>query len=145
MIMLEFDGSMGEGGGQMLRTALALSAVTGKAFRMQKIRANRPEPGLKAQHLHCIEGIKQLCDAQVEGGELGSSSVEVIPRAIHAKTLSIDVGTAGALGLILQCLVPATLFAKGKVGMQLRGGTDVPWAMPMDFFSNVLVPQLRKY
>lgn len=143
--MLEFDGSMGEGGGQIIRTALALSAVTGKAFRVTNIRASRPEPGLKAQHLHCIEGIKQLCDAKVQDGALGSSTLEVIPQQLHAGTIALDVGTAGSLGLVLQAVLLPALFAKGRVKFQLQGGTDVAWAMPIDYFTNVLIPHLRKY
>lgn len=143
--MLEFDGSMGEGGGQIIRTALALSAVTGKAFRVTNIRANRPEPGLKAQHLHCIEGIKQLCDARVDGAELGSSMLEVIPQQLRAGTITLDVGTAGSLGLVLQAVLLPAFFTKGRVKFQLQGGTDVAWAMPIDYFTHVLIPHLRKY
>lgn len=142
--MIELDGSHGEGGGQMVRTALALSAVTGKAFRITNIRAGRPEPGLKAQHLNCIEGIKQLCGAKVDGATIGSSTLEVIPGTLKPGILTINIGTAGSISLVLQSLILPALFA-GKVKIQLTGGTDVAWAMPIDYVTNVLLPHLRKY
>lgn len=143
--MIELDGSSGEGGGQIIRTALALSAITGKAFRIVNIRKNRKNPGLANQHLFCVKAMKELCDAQVEGAELGSQKIEFYPRKIKPRTLSIDIGTAGSMTLLMQSVLPVCILSEGKFRIRLKGGTDVSWSMPYDYMVNVLFPQLRRY
>lgn len=143
--MLCLDGSYGEGGGQIVRTALALSALTGKSFEITKIREGRPNPGLKAQHLHCIKGLEKLCNAKSDYAELGSCKLRFFPGAISGKTISLDIGTAGSISLLLQALLLPAIFADKKVRLRIKGGTSGKWAMPVDYFSNVFVPHLRKF
>jgi len=139
--MIVLDGS--EGGGQMVRTALALSTITGKPFSMANIRKGRPNPGLKSQHLCCIKALEKLCSAKAENAALGSQSVSYWPGRIQNRTVSVDIGTAGSITLLLQSLVLPALFA--RVRLRIVGGTDVAWSMPSDYFSEVFLPQLRRY
>ncbi|MEK6968533.1 MAG: RNA 3'-terminal phosphate cyclase [Nanoarchaeota archaeon] len=143
--MIQLDGGFGEGGGQMLRTALGLSLLTGKAFSMHSIRKGRTEPGLKNQHLAGIRLCKELSDSVVEGDELGCQNVVFYPRKIKPRTLSIDIGTAGSLTLLLQTVMPALVFGPGKVRLKLSGGTDVPFSPPVDYMSNILFPYLSRF
>jgi len=143
--MIHIKGDYLEGGGQLVRTALALSTITGIPFEVSDIRKGRKQPGLKAQHLHCVEALKKLCGAQVEGAELGSGYLKYTPGKIEHKTVSVDIGTAGSVSLLLQSLLLPALLAGGKVRLKIRGGTAGQWAMPYDFFSNVLLPQLKRY
>ena len=141
--ILKIDGSFLEGGGQIVRTALALSSITGKSFEVNNIRKNRPQPGLKAQHVHCIKALEQLCDAKVEGAEIGSETLRFYPGILKAKNLSIDIGTAGSISLLMQSLLLPCLFMKKSVKLEITGGTDGKWAMPIDFFNYVFLPQIR--
>ncbi len=143
--MIELKGDHLEGGGQLVRNALALSAVTGKAFSVDKIRQGRKKPGLKAQHLHCVEALRKLCNAEVKGVELGSENLVFKPGRIEPKTVSVDIGTAGSVSLLLQSLLLPGMLAGGKVRFKIRGGTSGKWAMPFDFFSEVFAPQLRRW
>ncbi|MFH1316509.1 MAG: RNA 3'-terminal phosphate cyclase [Candidatus Woesearchaeota archaeon] len=143
--MIELDGSFGEGGGQILRTALSMSVITQKAFRLKDIRKNRCNPGLAQQHLTCINAMQRLCNAHVENAEIGSQEINFYPRALKPQTLSIDIGTAGSITLLLQSLFPACILSGGKFRLKITGGTDVRWSMPYDYMANVLLPQLRKY
>lgn len=143
--MIELDGSYCEGGGAIVRVALALSTITGKAFKISNIRKGRCTSGLKNQHLYCIESLKKLCNAEVKGAELGSCSVEYSPGKIEGKTISIDIETAGSITLLLQALLMPCCFADKKVRLGLKGGTDVKWSMPFDYFKEVILSQLRKY
>ena len=129
----------------MLRVALALSAFTGKPFAIHNIRSERADPGLKAQHVFCVKGLKQLCNAIVTGAELGSTSLTFVPGTIEAKTISLDVGTAGSLTLLLQSLLLPCMVAKKRIRLKLQGGTDTKWAMPVDYFRDVFLPHMRKY
>src|SRR3989338_3430727 len=98
--MIQIDGSFNEGGGQILRTALGLSALTGKPFEIINIRKNRPKPGLSYQHLSCVKAVAELCSATFEGAEVSSSSVRFYPGSIKGRTLSVDIGTAGSVTLL---------------------------------------------
>ena len=143
--MIELDGSFGEGGGQIVRTALALSTVTGKAFRVKNIRKGRCSSGLKNQHLYCIKALCELSGALAEGAELGSEELTFYPKPIKGRTLSIDVGTAGSITLLLQSLLLPAIISGKTFRFKIIGGTDVKWSMPIDYFINVLLPQLKKY
>ncbi|MBS3176870.1 RNA 3'-terminal phosphate cyclase, partial [Candidatus Woesearchaeota archaeon] len=143
--MIEIDGSHGEAGGQIVRTALALSVLCGKAFRITNIRQGRPEPGLKAQHVQCIEALKKLCVCDVEGATLGSSTLTFTPGKFLPKNIEVNIGTAGSITLLLQSILLPCMFASKPITLKIMGGTDVKWAMPVDYFKEVLVPQLRRY
>ncbi len=143
--MITLDGSYREGGGQIVRTALGLSTLLQKPFSVDKIRIGRPQPGLKNQHLHCILALQQLCNAQLNGATLGSTQLEYAPQAIRAKYLTIDIGTAGSIPLLMQSLWLPLVFGKQKTTLTIIGGTDTEWAMPADYLREVFVPQLRKY
>ena len=142
--MIILDGSKGEGGGQIVRTALALSNITGKPFRVTNIRAGRKDAGLKPQHVHCVKALQQLCGAKSEGAFEGSSELLYVPGKITAKNLTIDIGTAGSITLLLQAVLLPCMFAKKSHMLRLKGGTDTEWSMPADYFANVLLPQYRR-
>lgn len=143
MTLIELDGSAGEGGGQILRTALGLSAVTGKPFRITNIRANRPKPGLAPQHAKAVEAAALLCDGRAEPAPRpGVTELTFVPGAIRSGAFDLDVGTAGSVCLVLQALLPAAAFAPGPVELRLAGGTDVAWAPPADHTRFVLRPAL---
>jgi RNA 3'-terminal phosphate cyclase (ATP) len=137
------DGSQGEGGGQMLRSALTMSAVTGKPFEMINIRANRSVPGLKRQHLTCVRAIATLCDATVTGDTINSQHLTFHPGAIKAGEYRFEIGTAGSVTLVAQTVLPALLFAKDASTVVIRGGTHVPMSPTWDFFVQTYLPQLR--
>jgi RNA 3'-terminal phosphate cyclase (ATP) len=142
--MLEIDGSYGEGGGQLVRTAVALSAVTGNGIRITKIRKNRPNPGLKQQHLKALETAARICEAQVSGLFPGSTELSFTPVEIKGGKYEIDIGTAGSITLLLQCLMPALPFAKEKVELTIRGGTDVAWSPTIDYLQQVTLKALEQ-
>lgn len=135
--MLRIDGSYGEGGGQILRTAIALSCLTGKEVEITRIRANRPKPGLAAQHLKGIEVAKLISDAEVEGLAIGSTKVVFKPKRIRGGDYRIDIGTAGSVTLILQTIFPPLLLAEKPSKLEIIGGTDVAWAPTVDYFRKV--------
>jgi RNA 3'-terminal phosphate cyclase len=143
--MIHLDGSYLEGGGQIIRTALALSSLTKDAFSVENIRKGRKQPGLKNQHLYAIRTLKQQCDAQVEHAELGSSQLSYIPRAIKGGSINVDIQTAGSITLVLQAILMPLIFANKSSTITLTGGTDTKWSMPVDYFREVLAPQLKKY
>ncbi|MDP2754904.1 MAG: RNA 3'-terminal phosphate cyclase, partial [Nitrospirota bacterium] len=109
--MIELDGYYGEGGGQILRTAVALSAVTGKEVKIDNIRRVRPKPGLSAQHVKAVESLARICEADVEGCRMHSTRMHFVPGKIKAGVYEIDIGTAGSISLFLQCLMPAAIHA----------------------------------
>ncbi len=122
--MIALDGSSGEGGGQILRSALTLSLLTGRAFRIRAIRANRDRPGLRPQHLKAVEAAALLGDAEVSGASVGSRELTFRPGAVRARDLAIDIGTAGSTALVLQTLhLPLALRSEGGVRLTLTGGT----------------------
>ncbi len=143
--MIKLDGTLGEGGGQIVRTALALSTLTQQAFHITDIRKGRPEPGLKMQHLHAIKALQKLTHAQAEGAALGSTELTFIPQPFKGKSLSIDIETAGSITLFLQAVLLPCCFADKQMNIEVIGGTDVTWAMPSDYFREVLVPHLRRW
>ncbi|MEK6823233.1 MAG: RNA 3'-terminal phosphate cyclase [Nanoarchaeota archaeon] len=143
--MIIIDGSAGEGGGQVLRTALALSALSGKSFRIENIRAKRPSPGLQAQHLCAVRVVAQLCNAEIEGATIGSTTLTFSPGRIEGGKFEHDVGTAGSLTLVLQAALLPACFATKPVTLRLVGGTDVPWSPPLDYLRYVLLPLLRRF
>jgi RNA 3'-phosphate cyclase len=142
--MLEIDGSHGEGGGQLLRMVIALSAVMGQPVRVARIRAARKNPGLAAQHLAAVGALAKMCDAEVEGLQIGSSTIAFRPGKIRPGSYSVDVGTAGSVTLVLQALLPVAAAAPGPVRLRVVGGTDVPWSPPIDFFARVFLPLFRR-
>jgi RNA 3'-phosphate cyclase len=142
--MIEIDGSQGEGGGQILRSSLALAAVLGKDVRVLNIRAGRSEPGLRAQHLTGAKAVASLCNANFEGLEIGSSEFIFRPGKIREGAFRFDVGTAGSVTLVLQALMPLLPFSSGKTSLEICGGTDVKWSPPVDYLSLVALPLLKK-
>lgn len=143
--MIDVDASYGEGGGQLLRTAVALSALTGNAVELADVRANRARPGLAHQHLAAVRAIASLCDARCEGLELLSTRLRFSPRMRPlGGELRVDVGTAGSVTLVLQALVPVLLAARAVTRVIVIGGTDVRQAPSWDYFSCVLLPLLAR-
>ncbi|MFW9770273.1 MAG: RNA 3'-terminal phosphate cyclase [Candidatus Thorarchaeota archaeon] len=142
--MIEIDGSHGEGGGQILRTAVALSALTMKPIRITNIRAGRPKPGLKKQHIAGIELTGTLVDATIKGLEIGSTNIEFVPRERQSGIFEYDVGTAGSISLVLQAVLPPAVLSPDSVTLHLRGGTDVKWSPPVDYMANVFVPTIER-
>lgn len=143
--MIEIDGSHGEGGGQVLRTALALSSVLGEPVKVYNIRAGRPKPGLAPQHVTAIEAVARVCDAEVDGVFPGSKEVCFRPGSLVGGEFEFDVGTAGSISLVLQgCLLPCAL-SKSAVRITIRGGTDVKWSPPVDFMRLVHLPLLSRF
>lgn len=142
--MLTIDGSQGEGGGQVLRTSLALALVTQTPFRIEKIRAGRERPGLLRQHLTAVQAAARVGSAEVVGAELGSKALEFRPGAVHAGHYRFAVGTAGSAGLVLQTVLPALLRADGPSTLELEGGTHNPLAPPFDFLERVFAPLLAR-
>jgi RNA 3'-terminal phosphate cyclase (ATP) len=140
---VEIDGSRGEGGGQILRTSLALSMITKRPLRMRRIRAGRKKPGLQRQHLACVEAAAQLCHAHVSGAEVGSQELELTPGADCSEHLTIDIGTAGSTTLVLQTvLVPAIAMGRA-LHATVMGGTHNPLAPPFEFLERVFLPHVR--
>ena len=147
--MVTIDGSYGEGGGQVLRTSLALAAITGQPLHLDNIRAARKKPGLQAQHLTCVRAAAAICGAQVQGDVLGSQSLEFRPAHLpQAGEYTLDVteargsGSAGATALVLQTvLVPLTM-ASGESRLTIRGGTHVPFSPPFSYLQHVYLPAL---
>ena len=145
--MLVMDGSQGEGGGQILRTCLSLSALTGRPFRLENIRAGRSKPGLRPQHLTAVRAVAVLCQAELVGADLNSTVLEFRPQSSpQAGEYNFDVsdaaegGSAGAVTLIFQALLWPLLFAAGPSYLTLRGGTQVPFSPPYHYLAEVVRP-----
>lgn len=140
--MLTIDGSYGEGGGQILRTALALSAVLDRPVLIERIRAGRKNPGLQAQHLAGVRALAQATGAKVEGATVGSVSLSFVPGEITHGEYRWDVGTAGAVSLVLQTILIPLALARASSHISITGGTHVPWSPPFPYIDQVLLPVL---
>lgn len=139
------DGSEGEGGGQVLRVAVALSAATGIPVRVTHVRANRKNPGLRAQHAAAVAALARLTDATVEGLDIGSREISFTPSRPPGGKVQVDVGTAGSVTLVLQAVLGAlSVPAAGPAKVTVTGGTDVIMAPSWDYFAHVLVPTLGR-
>lgn len=135
--MIEIDGSYLEGGGQIIRTAVGLSAVTGKACRISNIRKGRKVPGLKAQHVKGVGAVSFMCDADISGMELGSTELTFVPKKLDFHNLTVDVGTAGSLTLVLQTLLIPLVHTDRQTELKLIGGTHVKWSPTIDYFERI--------
>jgi RNA 3'-terminal phosphate cyclase (ATP) len=142
--MLHIDGSLGEGGGQIIRTAIALAAITGTEVAIENIRANRPRPGLSAQHLQAVKAVERLAGGRTEGLALQSTRLSFAPGPLNGFEGAIDIGTAGSITLLLQCLIPVALCADRPTQVRITGGTDVAWSPPIDFYTQVFLPALKE-
>lgn len=142
--MLVIDGSFGEGGGQILRTALALSLVTGMPFRIERIRANRQKPGLRQQHLTAVNAAAQVGCAEVTGNTLDSLTLAFAPQEVVPGTYHFAVPTAGSSTLVLQSVLPALMLADGPSQLTLQGGTHNPLAPTFDFLQLAFLPLIRR-
>ncbi len=142
--VIEIDGSVGEGGGQVLRTSLTLSAITGQPVRIEEIRVGREKPGLKRQHLTCVKAVAEICGAKVSAVEVGSGELEFVPGAIKGGDYRFDVGTAGSVTLVAQTIIPVLLKADRPSAVTITGGTHVPFAPIWEFFVETYLPELRR-
>jgi RNA 3'-terminal phosphate cyclase (ATP) len=143
--MISIDGSEGEGGGQVLRTSLGLSLVTGQGFVIENIRAKRPKGGLLRQHLTAVLAAAEISDAVVDGAVLGSKRLEFRPGKVKRGSFKFAVGTAGSATLVLQTLLPALLVGgKGETQLQLEGGTHNPFAPTFDFLEGCFLPLVNR-
>lgn len=142
--MIELDGSVGEGGGQILRTGLALAMCTGQPLRIHSIRAKRSKPGLMRQHLSCVNAAQAISGAVVSGAELGSSALQFEPGAVRAGDYRFAVGTAGSCTLVLQTVLPALMRADAPSRVELSGGTHNPMAPPFHFIERCFAPLLKR-
>jgi RNA 3'-terminal phosphate cyclase (ATP) len=142
--MIRIDGSTGEGGGQMLRSALSLSLVTGKAFRMENIRAKREKPGLLRQHLTAVLAACEIASAQAEGATLGSKILTFTPGSVQSGNYRFAVGTAGSGTLVFQTILPALMTARGRSEIIIEGGTHNMQAPPLDFLQKAFLPVINR-
>ena len=149
--MLTLDGSYGEGGGQILRSALTLSALLGQPIRLEKIRARRRQPGLRPQHLTAVRAVAQVCDAELEGATLDSRTLTFVPRRppqagrYHLNVLdAAKGGSAGAVSLVLQAILLPLALASGDSTVTLEGGTHVAWSPPIHYLQAVYLPALAR-
>ncbi len=144
--MMEIDGNYLEGGGQILRTSVALSCLTGKPVHIFNIRAGRPTPGLKTQHLAAISAVAELCDAKLEGNEIGSEEISFYPGEINKEKLTINISTAGSVGLVLQAIFPACVNLIKPLKIEIiGGGTFGKWAPSVVYLQKVFLPTLEKF
>ncbi|MHC4680380.1 MAG: RNA 3'-terminal phosphate cyclase [Planctomycetota bacterium] len=134
------DGSTGEGGGQILRTSLALACITGKSLHIENIRAARRNPGLARQHLICVHAAAEICGGQCRGASLGSQVLDFRPRPIHSGDFTFDIGSAGSASLVVQTVLPALFLAGEPSTVTVTGGTHNPWAPPFDFLAETFLP-----
>jgi len=141
--MIVIDGGYGEGGGQILRTSIAMSSILKKPIRIVNIRKNRRPPGLKMQHLHAILLLKKITRANTNDVNVGSMELEFVPNGIFGGKYKEDIGTAGSITLLLQAVLLPSLFADSKIRLEIRGGTDVKHSPSFDYFRYVLLPYYK--
>ncbi|RLI05871.1 RNA 3'-phosphate cyclase [Candidatus Bathyarchaeota archaeon] len=141
---VKIDGSILEGGGQILRVSTALSAVTSKPLKIFNVRVKRSPPGLRMQHITAIKAVAAVSDAWVEGLKVGSKEVSFIPKTVKGGSFTFDVGTAGSTTLVLQALAPVTAYAPKQVFVEIRGGTNNQWAPPVEYVQHVLLPTVER-
>jgi RNA 3'-terminal phosphate cyclase (ATP) len=142
--MLTIDGSFGEGGGQIVRSSLALSLVTARPVTLEKIRAGRKKPGLMRQHLTAVDAAAQISGATVDGATLGSKRLVFEPGPVRGGSYEFNVGTAGSTSLVLETVLPALLSAEGPSQLVLEGGTHNPLAPPFDFLAKTFLPLVNR-
>ena len=142
--MLELDGSQGEGGGQILRTALALSMCLGEPFTIRHIRATRQKPGLQPQHLAAVKAATRISCAEVEGADLNSQTLRFIPHQVEGGEYHFSIGTAGSTTLLFQTLLPALMCARHPSRVILQGGTHNPMAPPFEFLNHAFLPLINR-
>jgi RNA 3'-terminal phosphate cyclase (ATP) len=142
--VLHLDGSAGEGGGQILRTSLGLSLVTGQPFILSKIRAGREKPGLQRQHLAAVQAAAAIGKADVSGAEVGSRTLRFRPGTVTPGSYTFAVGSAGSATLVLQTVLPALVSASARTTLTLEGGTHNAWAPPFDFLEKAFLPLLSR-
>jgi RNA 3'-terminal phosphate cyclase (ATP) len=140
---VEIDGSYGEGGGQILRTSLVLSAILRKPFLIHHIRSRRKNPGLQAQHLEAVEALARMTEAETAGVKFGSQKITFFPGEVLSGEYRFEVRTAGSMTLLLQAVFLPLCLARGASRLALVGGTHVPWSPPFHYFSEVLLPTLE--
>ena len=142
--VIEIDGSVGEGGGQVVRTSVALAALLGKDIQILNVRAKRRPPGFRPQHIVGVRAVARLSQARVEGLVMSSTKLTFKPRTRLPGEFIFEIGTAGSISLVLQALIPSTAFSPGPVKISLGGGTDVKWSPPIDYMRYVVVRVLRR-
>jgi RNA 3'-terminal phosphate cyclase (ATP) len=142
--MLTIDGSTGEGGGQIFRTSLALSLITGTAFRIHHIRQARAKPGLRPQHLAALQAAATIGEADVDGAAVGAGEIVFRPRRVRAGTYHFDVGTAGSTGLVLQTVLLPLVMTRAPSSVTLEGGTHNTHAPPFDFLAEAFLPLMQR-
>lgn len=141
MPVIEIDGSVGEGGGQILRTSITLASVLGKRIRISKIRAGRKQPGLRPQHLQAVLAATKISGGDVHGASVGSTEIEFSPAKIPKRYAGvIDTGTAGSIPLIAQTIIPISIFGGVELDVEIVGGTEVPNSPSFDYLSRIVVP-----
>lgn len=142
---VEIDGSMGEGGGQILRYSLALSAVLLKPVHIYNIRVKRSNPGLRPQHLTGVRALAAITNAELQGAHVGSLEIWFRPRYRRGGYYRFNIGTAGSVTLVIQAILPALLFADQDSIVEITGGTDVNWSPPIDYMKYVFLPMLKHF
>ncbi len=142
--MITIDGSQGEGGGQILRSALSLAICTGQAFRIERIRARREKPGLLRQHVTAARAAAEISDAEMQGCDVGSGCLTFQPRTVRPGNYSFSIGTAGSCTLVLQTVLPPLLTAPGPSVVRISGGTHNKAAPPVDFLARAFLPLLAR-
>jgi RNA 3'-terminal phosphate cyclase (ATP) len=139
--MITIDGGRLEGGGQLVRAAVALSALSGEGVEIRNIRARRKNPGLRSQHIAAVKAVAGACGAEITGLSQGSSILRFVPGPLRERNVQVDVGTAGSIALVLQAWLPAALVAGGRIAV--RGGTEVAWSPTIDYVDHVFFEALR--